>query len=182
MDAAGHSVPWLVQPKADPGQSGMITGEVKALAPGENYTLHLQGPIELVQRVDPGAASQFTFDPGPNPQIGQSWKLDQTLQVAGHPLHLTGAQLYTGMDGTGFNLTFLFERQSIVSAAWVYPLENHPATQRYGLGDVLTQGKFTLLRPWVEFKEMPNVPLTFQVNQISTLVEGEWEVRWVVPN
>jgi hypothetical protein len=182
MDAAGNSVPWLVQPKADPGQSGMVTGEVKALAPGESYTLHLQGPIELIQRVEPEAASQFTLDLGPDPQIGQSWALDQTLQVNGHPLHLTGAQLYTGMDGTGFNLTFLFERQSGISTAMVYPLETPPATQHYGPGDVLTQEKFTLLRPWVEFKEMPNVPLTFQVNEISILVEGEWEVSWAVPN
>ncbi|MDD5370577.1 MAG: DUF4179 domain-containing protein [Anaerolineaceae bacterium] len=181
MDAAGNSVPWLVQPKGTPGQSGMVTGEVKALAPGENYTLHLQGPIELIQMVDPEPASQFTFDPGPDPQIGQSWALDQTLHVAGHPLHLTGAQLYTGMYGTGFNLTFLFERQSGIATAMVYPLETPPATQRYGSGDVLTEGNLTLLRPWVEFKEMPSVPLTFQVNQISILVEGEWEVRWVVP-
>ena len=182
IDAAGRPVPWLGQPKADPGQSGVVTGEVKALAPGGNYTLYLKGPIELIQRVDPEPASQFTFDPGPDPQIGQSWVLDQTFQVNGHPLHLIGAQLNTGKDGTGFNLTFSFELQSGVSTAMVYPLDNQVTAQRYGPGDLLTQGKFTLLRPWLEFKEMPNVPLTFQVNQISILVEGDWEVQWVVPN
>jgi hypothetical protein len=45
---------------------------------------------------------------------------------------------------------------------------------------VLTQGKFALLQPWVEFKEMPNIPLTF--HQISIRVEGDWKAIWAVPN
>ncbi|NMB90109.1 MAG: hypothetical protein GYA17_17260, partial [Chloroflexi bacterium] len=48
--------------------------------------------------------SGFTFDPGLDPQVGQGWALDETLQVSQFSLHVVGATM-TGEPG----LVFEFE-------------------------------------------------------------------------
>ena len=41
---------------------------------------------------------QFTFDPGTNPQPGQEWKIDQTIDVLGYPVNIISARYVTRDD------------------------------------------------------------------------------------
>ncbi|MEJ5226135.1 MAG: hypothetical protein WHV44_16865, partial [Anaerolineales bacterium] len=40
----------------------------------------------------------FTFDPGPNPQPGQEWTIDQTIEVLGEPVRILSARYITRAD------------------------------------------------------------------------------------
>ena len=55
-----------------------------------------QAPFSFDQMsVDVPADASFVFDPGPNPQVGQAWDLDETLTVDGARLHFNRARLST---------------------------------------------------------------------------------------
>ena len=41
---------------------------------------------------------QFTFDPGPNPQPGQEWQIDQSIEVLGLPVEVLSARYITRAD------------------------------------------------------------------------------------
>lgn len=169
----GRIVPFLTGPEYDSHHANLVTFETTNLMPGETYTLNLNGPIELVRAVEAGPGSQFTFDPGPDPRPGQSWSLDQTLRASEFRIHLVGVHLASNHRDETYRLIFSFEKQPGVSGLMVHPIGDHPETIRSGPGP---------LKPWVEFVEIPNEPIQFQLGPIFVPVEGSWEVSWVVPD
>lgn len=70
--------------------------------PAFEETIHFQPVSPLAQQLtlDLGALgfhtetdAAFTFDLGPDPQVGDSWPLELRLDVAGFPVHITAARL-----------------------------------------------------------------------------------------
>ena len=58
----------------------------------------------------------FSFDPGPTPQIGQSWTLNETVNVGSFKLHVVGAKL----TAESVNLVFEFEPAGNVTGVMLY--------------------------------------------------------------
>ena len=75
----------------------------------------------------------FRFDPGITPQLGQSWTLNETVNVGSYKLHVVGAKL-TAKNG----LTFEFETAGDVTGVMLYTSD---PLLRGSSGGVLTQGK-----------------------------------------
>ncbi len=61
---------------------------VQFKAAGLAYPLTITFPGVTIRPSDPSATAEFTFDAGADPQMGQEWKPDQEIQLAGHSLKL----------------------------------------------------------------------------------------------
>ncbi|MEI7850092.1 MAG: hypothetical protein WCK35_30145, partial [Chloroflexota bacterium] len=89
----------LTEITSDTPENNKKLYETLAFQGGEALTLRLAvfpDSINLPMSVDfsPNGPA-FTFDPGPNPQVGQSWPLDETLQAGKYSLHVVGAKMTT---------------------------------------------------------------------------------------
>jgi hypothetical protein len=177
-DRDGQSL--LLEPTSIFDQNGYrgVLLQTPILRPGQRYSLSLQGPIEGYQYIpseDP--SSHFNLDLGSNPQPGQSWKLDQTLQAAGKVLHLTGAHLLAGnaCDSSGSapegtaSLTFDFDPQPGVFDVMVTPVDETPRASRI------------YQRACIVYPEPPSDLLRFQISNIYFPIEGHWEISWQMP-
>jgi hypothetical protein len=132
------------------------------------------------------AQGSFRFDPGSDPRPGQTWKLDQSLEVAGATLHLTGARLVENpapnpeRGETPYSLEFIFEvsqpeDRQVVSIAWTADLPNFS-----GSGGS-SNGK-DRLRLTLNSNEIVRKPFTVRAERASISLPGPWEVSWDIPS
>jgi hypothetical protein len=136
--------------------------------------------------VDVPAEASFVFDPGPNPQVGQVWDLDETLVVAGAQLHFNRARLSTIPGDTGQNepeewylLTFWADspirngrRVSSVEPEFPTTPWNRMSTKGSSKGQIEIQ-----MYLW----ELPTEPIQMTIHRAGLVLYGPWEVRWKLP-
>jgi hypothetical protein len=126
----------------------------------------------------------FTFDPGPNPQLGQTWELDEQLEIAGAPLKITRARLiqddqtYPGnppLYGFEFSFSSPIGLPRVLTAFY---LQTDLEGYRGGGGGVIEPGlyKHTML-----FNQLPRQPLLINFNGSIITMNGPWEIRWRIP-
>jgi hypothetical protein len=106
-DESGAHYPLVdISPSSTDGYHKLY--QTQALTGKETLTLSLvmfpYGETVHVYAGVPAGFASFTFDPGPDPRAGQSWPLDERLQIGGFDLHAVNAQLVTGTE-----LLFEFE-------------------------------------------------------------------------
>ena len=186
MDAEGHVSPILHghgnSLAFELSDRTAFTTEIESLIPGKSYSMVLPGPIQLIQPVDASPETQFTFDPGPNPKVGQSWKLDKSIQAGKNRLHLTGVRLYYNLFEAGdrYELLFEFEKPEGVNGITVSPVGSSPIGQPNTLGEAQTDTRGPL-QAWVMLQDMPEGPMQFKVSQLIIPYYGEWQVSWTEP-
>ncbi len=138
------------------------------------------------------ATGSFRLDLGDNPQIGDAWPLDIHFEVAGIPIHLTGARLQTEteeIDNGQFEqypaLEFTLdplEQQGGISLSSV-DLQNEDLHIYGNVGRGYTNGKMDFLGK-LSFRETGSIPsgiITLQVTGAEILVDGPWEAIWDIP-
>lgn len=108
----------------------------------------------------------FTFDPGTNSQVGQTWVVDETLQLGEFTLHLVGARMASPTE-----LIFEFEPIQGVTGAMLYSTSASGASG--GLPN--PDGNFTA---GITFDKVPNLPFEIQVRGIYYTASGPWQVEW----
>jgi hypothetical protein len=108
VDANGKNVPYSIPNDIDfPGQNiggGGFDWAYQFNASGVRYpiTLRLDGVTLL--NPDPEATASLEFDTGTNPQPGQTWQVNQQVELAGHVLTLKTVSA-DGRQGYSFNFT-----------------------------------------------------------------------------
>ena len=113
----------------------------------------------------------FSFDPGPTPQSGQSWTLNETVNVGSYKLHAVRATLQEPM-----NLVFEFEPAGNVTGVMLYTSD---PLLRGSSGGVPTQGKnFTTV---MKFEDLPAHPFEVHVRSVYSTVQGPWKIQWQPP-
>lgn len=115
----------------------------------------------------------FTFDPGPDPQVGQTWSLNQKLEVAGYSLQITSARYATGKHGS--ELTF--EIQAVPGVTHVELIDAEHFFGSSGSGAVNEVLTATVFYP----DGMPEGPITLTVNKIGYRLAGPWEIPLQLP-
>jgi hypothetical protein len=117
------------------------------------------------------SAAGFTFDPGKTPQVGQTWKLNETIHIGQFTLHVVRATL-TAEPG----LVFEFEPAQNVTSAMVYtagPL------LRGATGGVPVQDKnFTA---GMTFEKIPAQPFKVLISRVYYTARGPWQIQWQPP-
>jgi hypothetical protein len=150
-------------------------------------TVQVSGPMTLV--IDSVAATvavptqtSFTFDPGPDPQPGQVWEINQDLDVGyGHSLHVLRATYpKPPMEGLPQQAGFSFEMESEtgISNATLFDLGN-PVAGGGGAG----AGSFsTVFGSGFSYAgAMPEGPITVNVESITVNLAGPWQATWTPP-
>ena len=123
----------------------------------------------------PADGGSFTFDPGPDPQLGQKWDINQDVTVNNEVIHVLSAE-QAGIE-PGF---FLFNMQSDsnITSAMITDLAHPPLGGGGGGGGIPSVGApfnsgFGYQVP------IPQGPLTLTFTNVQLIVPGDWTVSWI---
>jgi hypothetical protein len=173
LDADGNTIPIEF---ADPDFSGASDPQqhpmtVKALGdiPSGPLTIqiddaHAELPVD----------AQFSFNVGSNPQPGDVWELDQTVDVLDYTLTILSVQAIDSHGHLGFEITF-DPGMGIESARLIDP--DHPLRGGGGGGGGGSTPKnvrTTLLYDG----DLPTGEITMAVESISLKLQGPWQATW----
>jgi len=111
----------------------------------------------------------FTFNPGTDPQVGQTWMLDETLQGGPFTLHVVSARMASPTE-----LVFDFEPIPNVRGAMLYSTLASGASG----GEPIQDSNFTA---GMTFSEVPNIPFEIQLRSVYYTARGPWELEWQAP-
>lgn len=111
----------------------------------------------------------FTFDPGASPQVGQTWALDERVQVGGYTLHVVGARLVAPNE-----LLFEFAPADNVTGVMLY--SSHSGGTSGGVP--ATEGNFTA---GMTFGKIPDQPFMIYVTDVYYTARGKWQIHWHPP-
>ena len=150
-------------------------------------SIPVAGPVTLVidsavvTVVVPTKAS-FTFDPGPDPQPGQVWEINQDLDVGyGHSLHVLRATYpKPPLESLPQQAGFSFEMESAtgISNATLFDFGHQRAGGGGGgPGSFSTIFSFGFSYAGV----MPEGPITVNVESITINLPGPWKAAWTPP-
>lgn len=167
-DTQGHIIPFFSEQNASSDDRNTVTFTSPSLEPGQEVVLALEGPIQIFEKaVGPTEVAEFTFDPGPNAVIGQTWDLDETLHVTGWKVQINGAQLIKGPEGYP-ELHFSITPQTDMVGVMFEVTEEHP--------EIVGTGNLSLM-----FNEIPRTPIRLRVYGIYYQINGTWEIIWKNP-
>ena len=135
--------------------------------------------------IDVMAEASFTFDPGPNPQIGQSWDLNQTIDIAGTPLHFSRALLNSQPGDTQqgepekyYVLTFWADSPRTngrqVSAIQADFSPSPPKTAMTGSSNGMVEIQLFL-------RALPAGTVKMEIHEATLTLPGPWTVAWDLP-
>ncbi|MDO9300714.1 MAG: hypothetical protein Q7T89_04985, partial [Anaerolineales bacterium] len=114
-------------------------------------------------------APSFTFDPGANPQVGQTWQLDKTVQVGKYSLHMIRATLAQ-------NTKLIFEAEPIENLNGF--MLDSPNDKRVIGSEGGIPGENGNLVSTVNLSEIPNTPIAFRISRIYYNTRGVWKINW----
>lgn len=114
-------------------------------------------------------APGFTFDPGANPQVGQTWQLDETVQAGAYTLRVVGARLTAPNE-----LLFEFTPSGSATGVMLYS----PQASGASGGAPMGEENFTA---GMTFGKIPNQPFMVYVSRVYYTLRGKWEIHWQPP-
>ncbi len=113
----------------------------------------------------------FRFDPGPTPQVGQTWTLNEMVNVGSFKLHVVGAKL-TAESG----LVFEFEAAGDVTGVMLYT--NDPRLLGSTGGIPVQNKNFTSS---MKFESIPTQPFDVHIRSVYFTIHGPWKIKWQPP-
>jgi hypothetical protein len=129
--------------------------------------------------------ASFTFDPGPNPQLGQTWDLNETLEIAGIPIHLTGARLTEdaqfSQDELLYRIEFTFRTPTDLPRIISSFMFNIDREETRGASVIQQWGYPGVFKASMLFLQVPQEPQEFGFERFRITLQGPWEIRWQIP-
>jgi hypothetical protein len=170
-DSTGQPVPWQevyenVKPQNEESRSYWAI-KLLSKAFAAPLTITMNAVDVQIQPVT------FHFDVGAAPQAGQSWDINQDIQIAATPAHIGKAHLISS-DG---NLSFQLDVQVDPDAIGDLHV-NTPLTQCMGGGGGYPVDHLSTLQIFVAMcrPDLPSGILEMQVT--GAVLWGEWQVNW----
>jgi WD40-like Beta Propeller Repeat len=140
-------------------------------AAGLTYPLTISFPGVLLEKAVPPATTEFTFDAGSDPQPGQTWNLNQDIQLAGHTLKVVSV---TVDSRNGYSINF--KVGSEVYSADVQIAGTTPNGGGGGGGGGLTNGTF---ESSFSYAKLPTGVLTVSVSNLILIGDSKtWQGQW----
>lgn len=177
----GSEFEFVTQSKPAPGHLGIVVEKAVAYyAPGH---------------VDPPQAKpsdlEFTFDAGENPQVGQTWALNNTIEIAGYPLRVTFARATTYNEVKSTSPDFNFYSQGF-EYGYDFIVETDPSVKILVEMDIMSESPICGLNNNVSFtpessslhyiqlcrNRYPTGNVKVQIWQLAVLVENTWQAVW----
>lgn len=119
-----------------------------------------------------GSSEAFTFEPGPNPQIGQTWQMDKDVRMGNINFHVTNAEL---VEENGLKL--VFHAKSTDPTLYVN-LTPDDASLTHAVFSVPDQDAMTLSFP---LSRIPDKPIKFLFSMAVYKSSIPWQVSWQPP-
>ncbi len=148
----------------------------------ETTALYGKGPLTLALTVMPASepfsiyvydwAEAFKFDPGPNPQIGQTWQLDEKIDVNNIHFHVTSAEL---LDDGGLKLVF---HATAEDPTLYVNLSLDDETLSHAVYSIPGQDGFTITFP---LSRMPDKPIQFMLSMSVYKPSDPFQITWQSP-
>ena len=159
------AVPW------EQGQTAIVI---------KTESIPIPGPVTLVidsVHLSMGVDASFTFDPGPDPQPGQVWELNQEVELKnGYSLRVLRATYPRNSPQPGFS--FEMESDTGVSAAFLVDTE-HLLAEGPGLSG--SPRSKTFQDDFYYAESMPAGPITVTISSIGAELAGPWQAQWTPP-
>lgn len=133
--------------------------------------LKLSFVVTATLPVDGGS---FTFDPGPNPQLGQKWDINQDVIVNTETVHVLSAE-EVGIEEGAFSFTMQSD-SNIVDAA-ITDLAHPPVGGGGGGGGIPVAGVPFSTGFYYQIP-LPQAPYTYTFTNVTILVSGDWTLTW----
>jgi hypothetical protein len=114
-------------------------------------------------------APAFTFNPGLNPQVGQTWQLDKTLQAGDFNLKITQAAL----TAPGVLVISLQSEPKITAAMF-------RSEKASGAGGDIP-GQEGIIAATLYFDSLPTEPFEIYLMRVYYTAQGEWNIPWQAP-
>jgi hypothetical protein len=136
--------------------------------------LNLNFYVQIREIVD----ANFQFDPGSNPQDGQTWDLNIDVPVNGHVVKVISAQYHEFSSNKTFDFTMTADVN--VTYAEIIPLPR-PLFGGGGGGGGSPQTNSPFTSGFSFEGEIPADGLTLSIIGLDVLVPGDWTVMWNPP-
>jgi len=180
LDVNGQEILYTVDIDAmnnmarQPGQSPIAIKPAPILDPGP-LTLVLD-TIAVTANVPVDAS--FTFDPGPNPEPGQVWELNQDIDLGyGYSLRVLRAT-YSMINVTQASLQFELESDTGVTNAMLFD-NDHPLA---GGGGGAPEAFSKIFMAGFSYQgALPEGPITVHAVSFNTALPGHWQAEWTPP-
>ncbi len=169
LDKAGGEIP-IEEDYTLPDPESVSTPGQEILFTYRTAGRYIPGEASLVIDslwVDRTAEASFTFDPGPDPQPGQTWTINQTLQVDGHNILIK--DVTKTLRGEGLDVSF--ETPENISMLRLMDLE-HP---QLGGGGGSESSGFTYDNGF------PAGEITITLTGYAELITGPWKSDVTLP-
>lgn len=165
--------------------NGSTTANIKAgdeTRVYETTALYGKEPLTLALTVMPASepfslyvydwGEAFKFDPGPNPQIGQTWQMDENVDVNNTHFHVTSAEL---LDEGGLKLVF---HATAEDPTLYVDLSPEDETISHAVYSVPGQDGFSITFP---LSRMPDKPIQFMLSMSVYKLKAPFQVTWQPP-
>ncbi len=140
-------------------------------------SMEFVGPLSLSFAVDaslPVNGGSFTFDPGPNPQLGQIWNINQDVTVNNEVIHVLSVE-EAGIE-EGFFM-FTMQSDSNIIGATITDLA-HPPMGGGGGGGGVPEVHVPFYSSFGYQVPIPQGPLTLTFTSVDLLIPGDWTLTW----
>jgi hypothetical protein len=173
LDPTGREIPlesMQVNRVASATESPAAYRTAGIYSPGP-YTLRVDSVV--VTRV---ADAVFTFDVGPDPQLGQTWQVDQEILVGGIPLRLTGARYIedNGLDSLVFDVRAPEGVVCVMGEDVGHPDRSVGATCATSGGSSFTLG-------YGYNASIPAGPHRLKISSVQVHQKGPYDATWTPP-
>jgi hypothetical protein len=131
----------------------------------------------------------FTFDVGENPQYGQTWQIDRTIEIAGYPVHILSARAASFAD---IQTPEFIDGSQGYDYGYEFIVETDPSAKLLLWMDIMSESA----NCWLSNQNM-NVPESSSINftmlckdgypkgnvrvtigELSILVDNTWQATW----
>lgn len=174
-DANGKEIPFEYADLPASTTQGELRQDWAYKVNGTNFAapLSLSFVVETNLKVDGGS---FTFDPGPNPQLGQKWDINQDVTVLNAIIHVLFAQ-QGGSESIGaLNFSMRSSDPNMIGATITDYA--HPQAGFGGGGGGIPQANVEFSAPYQYQEPLPQGPYTLTFTTVAILVPGDWNLTW----
>lgn len=114
-------------------------------------------------------STEFTFDTGENPQVGQTWEIENDLQLAGHDIQT----IFIQRTPKGYDFRFKVDPDLEFFSPEIV---DSPPSMGGGGNDGFRRGE---IYHYFEYKgEVPSGKLTVRLSGVSVTIHGPWHIQW----
>jgi len=146
---------------------------------GRNHVFPLKISVNSVTVNLPDTAN-FQFDPGADPQVGQSWDVNLDVPVAGHVIRVQTIQVIAGRTPAELGFKFAMTGDAGVMGAVVQDADPEIPNMGGGGGGGGSGGGISsqFEHGWTIEGYSPAGVKTFVITDVTVSIDGTWQLEW----